>query len=153
MTPSASSQDEVPSARPFLLVWVVFSLGVLAGAKFLLFPSGLAERMDFRQLYAAGYQARTDPANLYDYEQQKAVQDRLVSKAAGLLPFVRPAYEALLFLPLSYLPYRAAYLGFLALNLLSLLACFFACRSELSHAGTFAQPRAGLQMFIFYIRC
>ena len=66
MTPSASSQDEVQSARPFLLVWFVFSLAVLAGAKFLLFPSGLAERMDFRQLYAAGYQARTDPAHLAD---------------------------------------------------------------------------------------
>jgi len=150
MTPSASSQDEVQSARPFLLVWFVFSLAVLAGAKFLLFPSGLAERMDFRQLYAAGYQARTDPASLYDYEQQKAVQDRLVGKAGGLLPFIRPAYEALLFLPLSYLPYRAAYLGFLALNLLSLLGSFFACRCELSHAGTFAQPRAGLQIFLFY---
>src|SRR5215813_5255640 len=150
MTPSASSQDEVQSARPFLLVWFVFSLAVLAGARFLLFPSGLAERMDFRQLYAAGYQARTDPASLYDYEQQKAVQDRQVGKVGGLLPFIRPAYEALLFLPLSYLPYRAAYLGFLALNLLSLLGSFFACRCELSHAGTFAQPRAGLQIFLFY---
>jgi hypothetical protein len=70
MTPSASSRDQAQSARPFLLVWAVFSLLVLAGAKFLLFPSGLAERMDFRQLYAAGYQVRTDPAHLYDYEHQ-----------------------------------------------------------------------------------
>jgi hypothetical protein len=150
MTPSASSRDQAQSARPFLLVWAVFSLLVLAGAKFLLFPSGLAERMDFRQLYAAGYQVRTDPAHLYDYEQQKAVQDRLVSQAAGLLPFIRPAYEALLFLPLSYLPYRAAYLCFLSVNLLCLLLSFFVCRPELSHAGRFAQPRAGLQIFLFY---
>jgi len=52
--------------RPFLVVWAVFWLLVFAGAKFLLFPSGLAERMDFRQLHAAGYQARTDPAHLAD---------------------------------------------------------------------------------------
>jgi len=94
MTPSASSQDEAHSARPFLLFRFVFSLAVLAGAKFLLFPSGLAERIDFRQLYAAGYQARTDPASFYDYEQQKAVQDRLVGKAGGLAALHSPGLRS-----------------------------------------------------------
>jgi hypothetical protein len=149
--PSSSSRDEnAQSARPFVFVWIAYSALILLGAKFLLFPSGLTERMDFRQLYAAGYQVRTDPANLYDYEQQKAVQDAHVSKAEGLLPFIRPAYEALLFAPFSYLPYRAAYFCFLCVNLLLLLVSFFVCRSELSHPGTFAQPRPGLQIFMFY---
>jgi Glycosyltransferase family 87 len=150
MTKASSRNSGVPCTWPFLLVWIVYSLLVLLGVKFLLFPSGLTERMDFRQLYAAGYQARTDPANLYDYEHQKAVQDALVSKAEGLLPFIRPAYEVLVFVPLSYLPYRSAYLCFLGFNLLLLLACFFACQEDFSHPGTFAQPRSGLQMFLFY---
>jgi hypothetical protein len=150
MTKASSRNGGAPSTRPFLLVWIAYSLLVLLGVKFLLFPSGLTERMDFRQLYAAGYQARTDPANLYDYQHQKSVQDALVSKAEGLLPFIRPAYEVLVFVPLSYLPYRSAYLCFLGFNLVLLLACFFACQKDFSHPGTFAQPRSGLQMFVFY---
>jgi len=31
-----------------------------------------------------------------------------------------------------------------------LMVCFFVCRPEFSHPGTFAQPRAGLQIFAFY---
>jgi hypothetical protein len=150
MTQPPFHERDPQSVRPFLLVWLIYSVLVLLGVKFLLFPSGLAEQMDFRQLYAAAYQVRTDPENLYDYEHQKAAQDVQVSKVEGLLPFIRPAYEALLFAPLSYLPYRAAYSCFLCVNLLLLLGCFFLCRSELSYPGTFAQPRPGLQIFMFY---
>lgn len=150
MTPSSSRENSAETARPFVFVWLIYSLLILFGVKFLLFPSGLAERMDFRQLYAAGYQARTDAVHLYDYDYQKAVQDERVSKVEGLLPFIRPAYEALLFAPLSYLPYRTAYFLFACVNLLLVIACFFVCRYEFSHAGTFAQPRPGLQFFIFY---
>ncbi len=39
------------------------------------------------------YLARTDPVNLYGYGRQKDVQDAFVSKAEGLLPFIRPAYD------------------------------------------------------------
>ena len=60
-------QANLRSCRPFLLVWAIYSVGILMGVHFLLFPSGLTERMDFRQLYAGGYLARTDPANLYEY--------------------------------------------------------------------------------------
>src|SRR5262249_50862759 len=35
-------------------------------------------------------------------------------------------------------------------NLVLLAACFLVCRQEFSHPGTFGQPRAGLQLFIFY---
>src|ERR1700758_1097217 len=107
-------------SRPFLLVWSAYSVSMLLGVWFLLYPSGLAERMDFRTFYAGGYLARTDPASLYDYARQKQVQDALVSKADGLLPFVRPAYGALLFAPLSRLSYRNAYFCFVCVNLLLL---------------------------------
>src|SRR6266853_656494 len=138
------------SSRPFLLVWSVYSVAMLVGVWFLFFPSGRAERMDFRQLYAGGYLARTDPANLYDYSRQKEVQDALVSQAPGVLPFIRPAYEASLVAPLTHLPYRIAYFSFLCINLLILPACFFVGRDIFSRRGIIAQPRPGLQLFAFF---
>jgi hypothetical protein len=106
--------------------------------------------MDFRQLYAGGYLARTDPSSLYDYARQKQVQDSFVGKAEGLLPFVRPAYEALLFAPLSRLSYRTAYFCFLCINISLLIACFFLCRDVFSRPGIIAQPKPGLQLFVFF---
>lgn len=144
------SPHNLCSSRPFLLVWSVYSLAMLVGVWFLFFPSGSAERADFRQLYAGGYLARTDPANLYEYAWQKKVQDALVSKAEGLLPFIRPAYEAWLVAPLTHLPYRMAYFGFLCINLLLLMACFFVGRDIFSRKGIIAQPRPGLQLFAFF---
>jgi hypothetical protein len=138
------------SIRPFLLVWSVYSIAVLLGVWFLSFPSGLAERMDFRQLYAGGYLARTEPVSLYDYARQKQVQDGFVGKAEGLLPFIRPAYEALLFAPLSRLSYRTAYFCFLCVNMSLLVACFFLCRDVFSRPGIIAQPKPGLQLFVFF---
>src|SRR6266852_4898403 len=77
----------------------------------------LGGRADFRQLYAAGYMVRTGHANeLYDYDAQKYFQDKLVSPAQVALPFVRPAYQALVFAPLSRLTYRQAYFAFLVIN-------------------------------------
>jgi hypothetical protein len=138
------------SSRPFLTVWLVYSVAMLLGVWFLLYPSGLAERMDFRQLYTGGYLARTDPANLYEYARQKEVQDALVSKAEGLLPFIRPAHEAWLVAPLTRLPYRIAYFSFLCINLLLLMVCFFLGRDIFSRKGIIAQPRPGLQLFAFF---
>jgi hypothetical protein len=138
------------SSRPFLLVWSIYSVAMLLGVWLLVYPSGLAERMDFRQLYTGGYLARTDPANLYDFERQMIVQGDLVGHAESLLPFNHPAYEAWLFAPLSRLSYRTAYFFFLCLNVLLLSACFFVCRDVFSRPGIIAQPRAGLQLFAFF---
>ena len=86
----------------------------------------LGGRADFRQLYAAAYMVRTGHAyQLYDYDAQKHYQDEQVSPAAIALPFVRPAYEALVLSPLSRLPYRWAYFAFLATNLAALGIVFF----------------------------
>jgi len=80
-------------------------------------PLALAGRADFRQFYAAGAILQAGEAHkLYDYSTQKTFQDSVVSPAPTALPFVSPAYHALLFLPLSSLPYRTAYFAFLAMN-------------------------------------
>ena len=39
-------QANLRSCRPFVLVWAIYSVGILMGAHFVLFPSGLTERMD-----------------------------------------------------------------------------------------------------------
>jgi hypothetical protein len=81
---------------------------------------------DFRQLYAAGYMVRTgQAAQLHDFAASDAVQDEVVGPAEGALPFNHLAVESLLYAPLTFLNYRAAYIAFLALNVALLV---FACK-------------------------
>jgi len=65
---------------------------------------------------------------IYDYAKQKDFQDRLVSLEQAALPFVSPAYHALLFAPLSLLPYRTAYFVWFGCNLAVLALCFMLLR-------------------------
>jgi len=72
----------------------------------------------FRRLYTAGYMVRAGQAhNLYDYETNRRFQNELVSRDDVKGRFDSPAYEALLFVPLSLLSYRLAYFAFFATNL------------------------------------
>ncbi len=88
-------------------------------------PLAIAGRADFRQFYAAGAMVRSGYSrNLYEYATQKQFQDALVSPKPTALPFVSPAYHALIFAPLSALSYPAAYLVFLACNIAALIICF-----------------------------
>jgi hypothetical protein len=91
----------------------------------LIVPGSLATTgFDFRQIYAAAFMVRTGHANeLYVYEAQKQFQDTLVSPQKQALPFVSPAYEALLFSPLTYSHFRTAYWAFLSLNVVALGVC------------------------------
>ena len=85
----------------------------------------LGGHSDFRQLYTAGYMARSGHAReLYEYNAQRHFQNLLVSPADIALPFNHLAYEALLFLPFSLLSYRAAYFGFLSFNVIALALTF-----------------------------
>lgn len=102
---------------------------------------------DFRTFYSAGTLVRSNPAALFDLEQQHAIQNAIAN--APLLPFSRPAYEALLFTPFSLLPYRDAYLAFTVFNLTLVMAAFFAARDAFSATIPLWQPRAGLMFFPF----
>src|SRR5437870_7943570 len=85
----------------------------------------LGGRSDFRQLYTAGYMVRSGHAHeLYDYESQRYFQNKVLSQADMALPFIRPAYEALLFVPFSFLSYRTAYFAFLGLNVILLAVSY-----------------------------
>ena len=111
-----------------LIAWIV------------LLPGGLRGLADFRQLYAAGYMVRTGNGHdLYNYEAQKRFQNQLVAQNRMAVPFIRPAYQALFFVPLSLLSYREAYLVFLVFNICLLGFCYLLLRSRLKNlAGYFS---------------
>ena len=111
-------QDFLVGIVPFL--FLIHFLAWMA-----LLPGALRGHADFRQLYAAGYMVRSGHAHdLYNYQAQKEFQSRLVTPDELTLPFIRPAYQALLFAPLSLLKYRNAYLVFLGVNLVLLGICY-----------------------------
>jgi Glycosyltransferase family 87 len=88
---------------------------------------------DFRAFYATAYMVRTGrAADIYDYEAQRRYQDQLVTPKPSALPFIHPAFEALLYVPLSVLPYRAAYIAFLVLNLGVVVLTFWMMRPHLA---------------------
>src|SRR5713101_316723 len=88
-----------------LLAWIFF------------LPQSLNGHTSFRQLYTAGYMVRTGHAHeLYDYDAQKLFQGQLVSHEAVLMPFIRPPFDALVFVPFSFLSYSSAYVAFLILS-------------------------------------
>ncbi len=109
---------------------IIFCMQFLAWLTFL--PKALRGHADFRQLYVAGYMVRTGHrTQLYDYAAQAYFQNTLVSNDERALPFIRPAYQALMFVPFSLLPYRTAYLGFLLLNVLLLALAFLILQPRL----------------------
>ena len=113
------------------------------------FPSALRGHADFRQLYAAGYMVRTGHASeLYDARAQQQFQNALVGSDERALPFIRPAYQALLFVPFSLLPYRSAYLAFLAVNLLLLALAFWLIRPRMKNL---ARIWRGFPVFVFLV--
>ncbi len=126
-TPVAS---EAPYyVRGLALGVMAFLIGIHLWTWVFMLPTFLGGRADFRQLYTAGYMVRTGHAReLYNYDSQLRFQNETVSRADIPLPFIRPAYQALLFVPLSWLRYRAAYLVFLAVNLVLLGISFWLLR-------------------------
>jgi len=114
-------------------------------------PAAMHGRADFRQLYTAGYMIRTGHSReLYDFAAQKRFQDAVVSPEPAALPFNRPAYEALLFYPFSFVSYKAAYFLFLALNLVLLGASFRMLQPRLTNLAAVWKPLP-MAMFISFI--
>ena len=79
---------------------------------------------DFRAFYTAGWLLLHHPAQLFNLSTQTAAQNAVVCPMVRGVPFYHPAYEALLFAPLSVLSYRHAYIAFAILNLLLVALCY-----------------------------
>ena len=90
-------------------VAAVFSLVV--GYAIFLFPSTKTDQTsgtDFSEFYCAGLMVRQGLGHrLYDLAEQARCQSAVASVRAF---YLRPPFESLLFIPLSYLNYRHAYL-------------------------------------------
>lgn len=131
--------------KPFFVAWCICLVMIeLAGAGF----ARMGLTFDFPALYTAGYQVRTHPSQLYDLTQQTRVQQEHTS-ARHFLAFYHPSYEALMYAPLSMLSYRVAYHAMIAVNMLLLMAAFFAARPAFSRPISWLQPQPGLMLFWF----
>ena len=90
---------------------------------------------DFTAFYTAGKILREGQArNLYDARTQNAVQWEFATDTdlrQGPLPYICPPYEALIFVPLTFLPYGPAFVLWNILNLAMLLAVAVLLRQSL----------------------
>lgn len=91
---------------------------------------------DFTAFYAAGTAVRMGAgARLYDLESQRELQSQFVTGARTStvpLPFLRPAFEALPFALLSFLPHAQAHIAWDVLSVFLLCALAFLLRPHLS---------------------
>jgi glycosyl transferase family 87 len=103
--------------RTLALVIPGLFLGIQISTWIFFLPGAIQGRADFRLHYAAAQMVRSGHADeLYDLHSQEEFQTRFVSREQVSIPFLHPAYQVLLFLPLSYVSYRTSYLLFLAVN-------------------------------------
>lgn len=145
MLPEATARPRA-GAVLFLAGWVALLLLLEAGG--FLYTRNPHHWNDFRSYYTAGLIARTAPHRLYDTAFEGALQDRVVGKGF-LIPFLHPPFEAALYAPLSLLPFRAAYLAFIAADCCLLAALFFLTRPLFWERIPWLQSHPGL-MLLYY---
>src|SRR5947208_1080615 len=93
--------------------WTVIAVSVLFGALWIAMGATVidtARRHDFLNLYTgASLAAQGRFQDLHDAQAQLQRERELVPSTAELVPFVRPAFYALLLAPLAFLPYHIAF--------------------------------------------
>lgn len=103
-------------------VWFLMAMVVLYGWLFWSVRGKvLSGYADFTAFYTAGKLVRQGQGSrLYDLHEQWRVQQEFAKEIAirqGPLPYLRLPFEALLFVPFTFLPYSSAYVVWLLLNL------------------------------------
>jgi hypothetical protein len=110
-------------------VLVIVSLGIAYA--WLSFPANREDTsrlLDFSEFYAAATMVRQGlGAKLYDLRLQAEFQLEVAPVHAF---YLRPPFETALFLPLTYLGYRAAYMAWLATSVLLLLLTAWMIRAN-----------------------
>jgi glycosyl transferase family 87 len=111
-----------------------------------------ALQSDLRVLYTPGYMLRTGQAkDIYDFSAIRRNQEEKVAPDNSAVPFLHPAYEATVFMLLSFLPYRAAYVVWAGVNFAILGLIYFLlrpCLPDLSAVGPKWIPPALLLGFM-----
>lgn len=90
---------------------------------FLLAQGPALSPQDFRIFYTAGQMLQHSPSQLYDITAQQQWQQQ-VAGGKQVLPFYHPAYEVLLYLPLTLFNFKTAYLVYAVCNIALLWVCF-----------------------------
>jgi len=109
---------------------------------------------DFAAFYTAGKLLQQGRASaMYDRRAQWQVQQEFASAVKirrGPLPYLRPPFEALLFLPLAHLQYPIACTLWMALNVLIVLAIPFVLRSVIGEPEAVSPALGGLLGLAFF---
>lgn len=136
--------------RHFVIAAVIYLLILQCVALLPSLPGSLAGNADFRSLYGAGLLVRSGGAHsLYDDRLQQQFQNSATPRS-GWLPYIYPAYVSLLFAPLSWLSYRAAYAVYFGVNLFLLWLSARLLRESLPHLPALWPP-LGAALFYCYI--
>jgi len=131
-------------------------LPLLVGFEILLWtaylPLGLRGVADFRTLYASGYMARThDAHDIYNSDKLLVVKEKLAPIGRTFnQPMDHPAYEVLLFVPLSLLSYRHALIAFIVFNLGVVFLCERLLRPSFHVLSERWKPFPGLIFAAFF---
>src|SRR5438034_1164809 len=124
---------------PYYVLALALSLpAVLVGVEIpsflLLGTRTLGVQSDFRVFYTPAYMLRTHQrGDIYDFSSIRRNQNLRVAPDNGAVPYLHPAYEAVLFIPLSFLPYRVAYLAWAGVNFAVLALVYFLMRPRLEN--------------------
>ena len=109
---------------------------------------GIGTESDFIQFYAAGRILRGHHAeNIYDYSREREVQLQFTNHTQPMV-YNHPPFEAILFLPLSYLPFRAAFLAWTYACLFLFGAAMYAVRDYIEELH-FYEFLLGLSFLFF----
>jgi len=128
--------------RDIVLGLLPLLLGVELLASVVFVPIALKGHADFRAFYTGGYLLRTDRQHLYDFAAESSIEDRIVSPGE-FSATNHPAYEYLLYVPLSMLPYSVAYIMWLATGLTLLVICYRMLLRQLNDPWLLAALMAG----------
>ncbi len=122
---TAVKQNDEPSPEitsAAIVCWIVFSAIALLIAAIAF--RGVGRLYDFRSFYAAGFLLLHNPRHLFDLSLQESVQNAIVCPMWRGIPFYHPAFEAILYVPFTFLAYRSAYFAYIILNLILFAACY-----------------------------
>jgi len=113
-------------AIPAVLIGVEIPSWVVLGSQ------SLALQSDLRVFYTPGFMLRSgERKEIYDFPSVRRNQVTQVAADSAAVPFLHPAYEAVVFLPLSFLPYHMAYLVWVGVNFVILGVIYFLLRPSL----------------------
>jgi hypothetical protein len=109
---------------------------------------------DFAAFYTVGKLVREGhAAGMYDPRLQWQVQQEFASTVTirlGPLPYVRPPFEALLFLPFAYLSYPTACVVWMVIKVILLFLVPFVLRPALTDSRVLSTPLIGLLSLGFF---